>query len=239
MSEIQKDIPDFREIFYRTLEITPPFARTLAKEYSFREIGITQINKLIPALIFTSKDVLTDFFDISDLNLWLINPNGTASEPYPHLLMDDELEEVLKNYNRRAISRFRGTIIQDDFGKIYFWPKTETLAQVVITESNADIDSDDDLSLSHKKRWIKLIEKYALEKIISPKGNGEIILERHLIDLIDRKTEDEYLFNFARKYGMTHFQYLRFRCLIDSAKEGLISTNFERVAQEVIEFDRS
>lgn len=237
MPETNKNIPDFREIFYKTLEETPPFVRTLAKEYSFSEIGITQINKLIPTLIFTSMDLLTETesVDLSDLNLWLLNPYGTPNEPYPHLLMDDELKAFLKNYNKLPIHMFRGNIIQDDFGKIYLWPIRGT-EKLVTDNLNAGINSKDDLFF--QKRWVTLIEKYGIEKIISSREEGKVILERNLINLIDQKTEDEYLFSFARKYEMTYFQYLRFRCLVDSAKETLVSTNFEKVAKEIIEFDK-
>lgn len=103
--------------------------------------------------------------------------------------------------------------------------------------------------------WVNLLRCYSLEKVLGEfKKNLKvevdgheylrtnytvgILLDQNRINLIRQERENRHLFYTALDYQMTITQYLRFRSLIDCAREAGLSTNIEEIAQEVIEFDK-
>ncbi|MDO8638314.1 MAG: hypothetical protein Q7R43_01970 [Candidatus Daviesbacteria bacterium] len=266
MPEKIKSVPDFREIFYQKLDLVTPFSKEEggyeANFYDLDQIGVFCMKRKAPVLMFclgeygkTDRRLMKKYgkhiepIDFNNWDIWLKDPKSIENHRYPHWEVEEDLIDFLREHHLlRALQR-SAFIIQDDRDKLFLW------ADGVMANS-FDSETKTKNYFFHKG-WINLFQNYGLEKFlgrvdktsttVSVEGyeltrydfETVVFFDSEKIDLISKEREERYCFYTALDYKMTNSQYLRFRCLVDSAKEALMPTNFKKVAQNIIELDKS
>lgn len=221
---------DFKQIFLQRLSKIEPFSEEEGKDeaYFFAQAGIEQVKKRAVALVFPSKNEGIDYFD-RPLDLWIEDYKDIGDKDYPHyqaveklerFLLDNEYNEYIGGLNMRS-----AYVIQDVKNRIF----------LLFDEGPAEIPKGD-LEFEYGERWVKLIEKYNLENILGDYSDDFMVTPIGG-DIVGKIREDNFLRNFAEKYQMTNFQFMRFRTFILSAKKSNTSINYDSVAKEIIAED--
>lgn len=225
---------DFKKMFFDKLATIEPYdertGKLTAKHFLLNDIGIAQVKRLVPSLVFSIQSDLP-----TSLDMYLEDPGNIAGEDYPHWAMENKLTDMLRKNgyalkHDRLLLKTSCFIVQDVGDRLFL-----LLDPIPTGEIKNRIESN-----LTKQVWFMLVEKYNLDKIVGSTGpawmgidgDKEIILEK---DIIGKIREDDYMQSFADKYGMTNFQFTRFRIRILSAIDAGIPVDYDTIARESIE----
>jgi len=228
---------DFKQIFQEKLESITPLSDEDSEweAVDFRNLGIKIIKRKAPAIIFS--------FPKNKEQLWATDPKNIKSN-YPHDKVRAELENFLKtNHYKPGIISYATSayIMQDDKNKLYLFFDGPTAER---KKEEADRGYYDGV-----KKYDDLIQRYGIEKMIgqfpeiTTEGDTTTygykmvpILDR---DIIGKIRENDYLRSFAKKYGMSISQFMRFRIRAISAREAAIKDKeaSEKGMQYLIDLD--
>lgn len=249
--EIKKKI-DFRQIFNTKLESIAPLSEQDSEWESadFQDLGIKKVKRKIAAVIFG--------FSVNKLQLWITDPKNTESN-YIHDDVKVELGKFLETNNSKMKIGLTGSayIIQNGEGKLYLF-----FDGVVAEGRKNDVDFGYDYGIESLKKYEELMQRYGIEKMIgqfsevTTKGDtttyGYKMMNILNKDIIGRIRENEYLVGFAKKYGMTNNQFMRFRIRAIAGREATLTdkdkeitkrgfrylVNLDDLAKEVIAQDK-
>lgn len=226
---------NFVKIFHDKLKTIEPLNENLRSYEAsyFDKIGVKRVKRKADALYFYTKNT-----EEPKLNLWIEDPKDIGDKVFIHARCEEGLRDFLnlrdEKLNQEIVS-LGGLIIQDEEDRLYFFTRGAIAKELEWQMSQSYLN----------KRWISLCQEYEIEKIFGQfshkwtEGNmkryglkTKVILSN--IDPAGKEAENRYLLSFAKRYGMTNNQYLRFR-LLTSPQQGI---TYDEVADDSIEWDK-
>lgn len=248
---------DFKKIFLITLASVAPISkdRRQYKEIGLEALGIREVVKEIPAMIFFVPDSgQHDYEGEGHYEMWAVNPAEIKDKFEPHYEVTEKLAKLLDTemhpFERELkYNLFGGKIIVDDNDKLY----------LLIDEIRAEeLESK---MKTNEKRILDLLVRYKINKVVGKfwrtrkigndesSGNEyEMVVDE---DIIGKRRENTYLLKLARENGLSNSQFMRFRARAISAKEanekiakqnarrkkkvGYIPVDYDKIIKEILE----
>ena len=199
--------------------LTGKVAKDLASWYENPEIP--DISKEIPAIFFNLKGVPGIPTDI-----WIENPKSLdETSQYVH----NQLIKKLNKFVGESVQYiFGGNILVDKNGKKYL-VLDDTRANNIrntIEESEKSMKERESFTL-----LLDVLNKYGISKVIeNTENSGEVVGK----SMLEKRREDIFLINLARRYKMTNSQYLRLIILAERLLEANAQVSLEKIAEDIV-----
>lgn len=236
-------ISEIRGEFHRRLTAITQLTSQAGRDEAWRlnGIGITQVKFRAPVCVYSFES--EKHFDYPRLEIWVEDPKNITDHRQPHWEARDHLGDFAKakgfNFGQLPVS---GYIFQDNSNRLLL-----SVDHYTAQDLAKGIQSDE----WKRKGWSNLIENYGLAMIFGNIPYDEVYQKdgfTHSVhgvtvtnvldyDLVGQIREDNFLRDFARRYQMTNWQFMRFRLLTSGAKDAKISTNYEQLVQELLAED--
>lgn len=255
----EQDSPNFVRIFERKVASITPLSDAEGTDlaWDLGDVGIIQLKRRMPAIIFDLDQLNPELDNPIDCSLYLWV--GDLNEIRDLRLVHKELESQLRKFLQDHIScpplfinPESGYVIEDNRGNIYL-AVSSPIVNTIQGDVRHSLATTDSITKFLGERWINLIKRYSLAKIIGnvkkfllPGDKGyypgfynwvtETVLN---LDLVGKWREDGFIYMFAEEYGMSNFQFMRFRSFISAANRAQTSIVYDQVAREIIESDNS
>ncbi|MCC7004520.1 hypothetical protein IT397_01215 [Candidatus Nomurabacteria bacterium] len=231
-----EDLPTiyFKNTFFERLsqisDLDDEAAVNLASWYE--DTGITSVKKEVPAVLFRSA-----YNNMGPLDsIWIENIKDINKDGLVHQQIRERLEETT---GEDKIGHICGYVLVDGENKLHLI--VDLLIGKYILEDK-EIENKDYLDI------LEILKKYNIEDIIMKASERQLRIARRRGEvgfdpiaeaivsknMLEKRREDIFLVNMARKYNMTNNQYLRFRMLAESLYKSGTQVSLDELAESIV-----
>ena len=214
-------------------------AQNEARDY--KEVGITSVRRLVPALamaVWIAGTPPLDEQGQTPYQLWVAQKQHDRMAEWVHDDLKDECKLLFPGYGLECTPFYIPCyMVEDDTGDYHLMIESERWSTVLTSELRSD----------SRSVWMDLASRYSISTIFGQfaeewgEGKPTIYVPRTRLimgsDILGRIRERNFLLSIAAKYRMTNFQYLRFRILVTQLFSAGVATNYHTLAEQIVASD--
>ncbi|HUD45157.1 MAG TPA: hypothetical protein VMR41_06440 [Patescibacteria group bacterium] len=219
--------PNFVQVFSERMAEIPHFPEEFQRSAALvRVIPDTErVVRRVPTIVFISDTSNWLSLDDLDYHLWVEDPKSLDSAHYPHDQMEDRLRAYGSKWKLYCSSLASADLFENEKGE-----------RRLILDTKTGFQNQENIDRSEKIRqqWGLLARRYKLAGIYGDYYDYRTGEKTTIVgsDIVGQIREDEFLRGYAQRYGMTNFEWMRFRTRAFTAKEGQVSVKYDQLAQE-------